>query len=210
MAHGGGTSPDPLFILPLPRARARTLGDGRQLLPLGALIMDPGTRSVLMLARTVLGEPDVDDVLQRVLQASRDLTDAKYAALGVLDEARCKLARFLTLGIDESDRREIGPVPTGRGVLGELIRDPVPLRLADVDSHPRSYGFPTCHPPMRSFLGVPILIRGKPYGNLYLTDKQSAAEFSAEDEEAVVLLAEFAGAAINRAARFGGLGEALH
>ena len=166
--------------------------------------MDPGTRSLLSLARSVLGELDVDVVLERVLQASRDLTDAKYAALGVLDEARSSLGRFLTLGIDESRRREIGPLPTGRGVLGELISYPAPLRLADVDCHPRSYGFPPGHPPMRSFLGVPILIGGEPYGNLYLTDKQSATEFSAEDEESVVLLAEFAGVAIDHARRFAG------
>ena len=166
--------------------------------------MDPGTRSLLSLARSVLGELDVDVVLERVLQASRDLTDAKYAALGVLDEARSTLARFLTLGIDESNRRGIGPLPTGRGVLGELISDPAPLRLADVDRHPRSYGFPPGHPPMRSFLGVPILIDGQPYGNLYLTDKESAPEFSADDEEAVTLLAEFAGVAIDQARRFAG------
>ena len=166
--------------------------------------MDQGTRSVLSLARSVLGELDVDLVLERVLEASRDLTDAKYAALGVLDETRSELARFLTLGVDEPTRREIGPLPRGRGVLGELITDPVPLRLADVDGHPRSYGFPLGHPPMRSFLGVPVLVGGEPYGNLYLTDKQGAAEFTAEDEEAVVRLAEFAGVAIDHARRYTG------
>jgi signal transduction histidine kinase len=166
--------------------------------------MDQGTRSVLSLARSVLGELDVDLVLERVLEAGRDLTDAKYAALGVLDETRSELARFLTLGIDEATRREIGPLPRGRGVLGELIRDPVPLRLADVDGHPHSYGFPLGHPPMRSFLGVPVLVGGEPYGNLYLTDTQGAAEFTAEDEEAVVLLAEFAGVAIDHARRYTG------
>ena len=89
-------------------------------------------------------------------------------------------------------------------MLGELIRNPVPLRLADVDGHPRSYGFPLGHPPMRSFLGVPVLVGGEPYGNLYLTEKQGAAEFTAEDEEAVVLLAEFAGVAIDHARRYTG------
>ena len=168
----------------------------------GALIVDPGTRSVLRLARSVLGELDVDAVLERVLEASRDLTDAKYAALGVLDQSRSELARFLTLGIDDVARREIGPLPSGRGVLGELISDPAPLRLADVGGHPCSYGFPVGHPPMRSFLGVPVLVGGEPYGNLYLTDKQSASEFTAEDEEAVLLLAEFAGVAIDHARRY--------
>jgi len=161
--------------------------------------MDPRTRAVLSLARSVLGELDFDLVIERVLQASRDLTDAKYAAIGVLDETRSKLAQFLTLGIDESKRGEIGVLPRGRGVLGELIINPVPLRLADVDGHPLAYGFPPGHPPMRSFLGVPVLVGGEPYGNLYLTDKQSAPEFTAEDEEAVVLLAEFAGVAIDHA-----------
>lgn len=166
--------------------------------------MDRGTRSVLSLARRVLGELDVDLVLERVLEASRDLTDAKYAALGVLDETRSELARFLTLGVDEPTRREIGPLPRGRGVLGQLITDPMPLRLADVDGHPRSYGFPLGHPPMRSFLGVPVLVGREPYGNLYLTENQGAAEFTAEDEEAVVLLAEFASVAIDHARRYTG------
>jgi len=159
--------------------------------------MDQGTRAVLSLARSVLGELNVDVVLGRVLQASRDLTRAKYAALGVLDDTRTELARFLTLGIDESTHLAIEHVPRGRGVLGELIIDPVPLRLTDVGSHPRFYGFPVGHPPMRSFLGVPLLVGGEPYGNLYLTDKQDAEEFTAEDEEAVVLLAEFASVAID-------------
>ena len=97
-----------------------------------------------------------------------------------------------------------GRRPRGAGVLGELIIDPVPLQLWDVDDHPRSYGFPLGHPPMRSFLGVPVLVGGEPYGNLYLTEKQGAAEFTAEDEEAVVLLAEFAGVAIDHARRYTG------
>jgi signal transduction histidine kinase len=166
--------------------------------------MDAGTRAVLRLARSVLGELTVDLVLGRVLEASRDLTRAKYAALGVLDETRSQLARFLTVGIDESTRLEIGHLPTGRGVLGELIINPAPLRLADISRHPCFYGLPVGHPPMRSFLGVPLLVDGEPYGNLYLTDKQDAAEFTAEDEEAVVLLAEFAGVAIDHARRYTG------
>ena len=87
-------------------------------------------------------------------------------------------------------------------MLGELIRNPRPLRMADVGSHPYSYGFPVGHPPMGSFLGVPILVRGEPYGNLYLTEKQDAAEFTEEDEEAAILLADFAGVAIDHARRF--------
>jgi signal transduction histidine kinase len=159
---------------------------------------------VLKVARSVLEQLDVEQVLERVLEAAREVTDARFAALGVLDESRSQLGRFLTLGIDEPSRRLIGPLPTGRGVLGELIRNPRPLRIADVGSHPYSYGFPVGHPPMGSFLGVPILVGGEPYGNLYLTEKQTAAEFTEDDEEAVRLLADFAGLAIDHARRFSG------
>jgi signal transduction histidine kinase len=164
--------------------------------------MDQATQGVLKVARGVLEQLDVDEVLGRVLEAARELTGAHYAALGVLDESREGLARFLTRGISDSEHRAIGALPTGRGVLGELIRDPRPLRLADVGSHPYSYGFPVAHPPMSSFLGVPIIVRGEPYGNLYLTEKENASEFTEEDEQATVLLADFAGVAIDHARRF--------
>lgn len=159
---------------------------------------------MLTLARSVLEQLDVELVLKRVLEAARDLTGAQYAALGVLDEDRRQLDRFLTLGIDEPTRRRVGPLPTGRGVLGELIRNPRPLRMPDVGSHPYSYGFPVAHPPMGSFLGVPILIGDAPFGNLYLTEKQGAPEFTDEDERAAVLLADFAGVAIDHARKFSG------
>ena len=166
--------------------------------------MDQATRGILKVARSMLEELDLELVLKRVLDEARDLTGARYAALGVLDESRGELSRFLTLGVDEHTRRLIGPLPTGRGVLGELIRTPAPLRVGDVGSHPYSYGFPVGHPPMSSFLGVPIQVDGQPYGNLYLTEKQGAAEFSEDDEEAAVLLADFAGLAIDHARRFSG------
>lgn len=153
-------------------------------------------------ARDVLSELDVDEVLGRVLGSAQALTDARYAALGVLDERGDKLARFLTVGMDEAEELRIGPLPTGHGVLGELIRNPEPLRIADISTHHRAYGFPTGHPPMRSFLGVPIFIGGRAYGNLYLTEKETAPEFTEADEEAVVLLAEFAGLAIDHARRY--------
>jgi signal transduction histidine kinase len=165
-------------------------------------MMDQATQGVLKVARSVLEQLDVDEVLGRVLDAARELTGARYAALGVLDESREELGRFLTRGIDEGGRHAIGTLPTGRGVLGELIRNPRPLRLADVGSHPYSYGFPVGHPPMSSFLGVPIVVRGEPYGNLYLTEKHNGAEFTEEDEQATVLLADFAGVAIDHARRF--------
>lgn len=164
--------------------------------------MDQPTEAVLKLARSVLERLDLELVLERLLDSARELTGAQYAALGVLNQEGTGLARFLTVGIDDSTRRRIGPLPSGRGVLGELIRDPKPLRLSNVGRHPYSYGFPVGHPPMRTFLGVPILINDRPYGNLYLTEKQGGAEFTADDERAAVLLAEFAGVAIDHASRF--------
>lgn len=161
-----------------------------------------GMLGVLDVACGLLSELDVDVVLERVLEAARELTGARYAALGVLDPSRNELERFITSGLDEPARRQIGPLPRGRGVLGELIQDPCPLRLADVGTHPRSYGFPGGHPPMKTFLGVPVLVAGEPYGNLYLTDKHHEQEFTEEDERAVVRLAEFAGVAIDHARRY--------
>jgi signal transduction histidine kinase len=166
--------------------------------------MDRATQGILEVARSVLAELDLDVVLDRVLQAAQELTEARYAALGVLDDERTELARFITRGIDERARDAIGHLPRGRGVLGSLIDDPKPLRLNDVGDHPRSYGFPHAHPPMHSFLGVPILVNGQPYGNLYLTEKSGEDSFSDEDEDAVVLLADFAGIAIDHARRYTG------
>ena len=164
--------------------------------------MDQPSLSVITVASSVLEQLDLEVVLERVMVAARELTGARYAALGVLDGSRRQLDRFMTLGIDESTKRRIGALPTGRGVLGELIRSPEPLRIADVGRHPYSYGFPVGHPPMSSFLGVPIMVAGEPYGNLYLTEKQGAPEFSEDDERAAILLANFAGVAIGHAARF--------
>ncbi|MGZ4184707.1 MAG: GAF domain-containing protein [Solirubrobacteraceae bacterium] len=161
------------------------------------------------MARTVLEDLELDAVLQRVLEAASAVTDATFAALGVLDDTRTALARFLTVGVDEENRRRIGALPRGRGVLGELIRDPVPLRVPDIGSHAYSYGFPPGHPPMGSFLGVPIFVEGQRFGNLYLAEKQGAPEFSQEDEDAAVLLAEFAGVAIAHARRFSDLRRRL-
>jgi signal transduction histidine kinase len=169
--------------------------------------IDRATQEILRVARGVLENLDVDQVLERVLAAARELTDARYAALGVLNDSKTRLARFLTIGIDGATRQMIGDLPKGRGVLGVLIEDPVPLRVSDVGEHPRSYGFPHGHPPMHSFLGVPILIGGEPFGNLYLTDKTSGSEFSEADEEAVGVLADFAGVAIDNAKRYTGASE---
>jgi two-component system, NarL family, sensor histidine kinase DevS len=173
----------------------------------GAKLMDQTARGVLDIARSVLSELDVDVVLNRVLESARELTGARYAALGVLSSSRTELERFLTIGIDESEREAIGALPRGRGVLGELIQHPTALRLSDISEHPRSYGFPHGHPPMKSFLGVPILIDGIPFGNLYLTEKAHGEQFSEADEEAVTMLSELAGFAIDHARRYTGTRE---
>ncbi|HUA74085.1 MAG TPA: GAF domain-containing protein [Solirubrobacteraceae bacterium] len=169
--------------------------------------MDRATQGILDVARSVLSELDLDVVLDRVLSAAQELTEARYAALGVLNESRSELARFLTKGIDAEAQAAVGALPRGRGVLGALIEDPRPLRLADVSEHPRSYGFPHAHPPMHSFLGAPILIDGDPFGNLYLTEKQGAQQFTDEDEQALVVLADFAAVAIDHARRYTGARE---
>jgi signal transduction histidine kinase len=169
--------------------------------------MDRTTQGVLDIARSVFAELDVDVVLNRVLESARELTGARYAALGVLGSSRTELERFLTIGMDESEREGIGALPRGRGVLGELIAHPQALRLTDISEHPRSYGFPHGHPPMRSFLGVPILIDGTPFGNLYLTEKQHGEQFTEADEEAVTMLSELAGFAIDHARRYTGTRE---
>jgi signal transduction histidine kinase len=156
-------------------------------------------RRLLDVGRAVVAELDVEAVLRRILETARDLTGARYAALGILDDEKQELERFVVVGIDAETRRMIGPLPRGHGVLGELIRDPRPLRLADVTRHERSYGFPPGHPPMTTFLGVPITIRGEPYGNLYLTDKAGGAEFGERDEESAIVLSEWAAIAIDNA-----------
>jgi two-component system, NarL family, sensor histidine kinase DevS len=154
---------------------------------------------LLAVGRALVSELELEAVLQQVLETARDLTSARYAALGILDEEKRELERFITLGIDEETRRVIGPLPRGHGVLGELIRKREPLRLPDVTDHPRSYGFPLGHPPMTTFLGVPVTVRGEAYGNLYLTDKADGQLFTDSDEQLVVVLAEWAGVAIDNA-----------
>lgn len=156
-------------------------------------------KRLLNVGRSLVAERDVEAVLERILQGACEITDASYAALGVLNQSRDELERFLTRGVDSETHRAIGDLPRGRGVLGVLIKDPRPLRLRDVGEHTQSYGFPAEHPPMRTFLGVPILIRGAPWGNLYLTDKTAGREFTDEDEEALVLLAQWAATAIDNA-----------
>lgn len=142
---------------------------------------------------------DLDDVLVRVVESARTVTDARYSALGVLDDTGSELARFITSGIDDERRRAIGDLPRGRGILGVLIRDATPLRLANIADDPRSVGFPPNHPPMSSFLGVPVMAGGSVFGNLYLTERIGGGEFTEADEQVATLLAAQAGVAIQNA-----------
>jgi signal transduction histidine kinase len=138
-------------------------------------------------------------VLSHIVEAAVELIGAGYGALGVLSERGDYLSEFVNVGIPPEDVAAIGKLPEGHGILGMLIIDARPLRLPDLTRHPESYGFPPHHPPMRSFLGVPVSVRGAVFGNLYLTEKQSASEFSDEDEGLAIALARAAGVAIENA-----------
>lgn len=153
---------------------------------------------LLEIALTLVSSRDLEGTLSKLLEVARELTGARYAAVGVLDGDRRQLERFITSGIDRPGREAIGDLPRGRGVLGLLIDRPELLRLADIGDHPASYGFPDAHPPMTTFLGVPIVIRGEVWGNLYLTEKVGGP-FDAEDEAAVRALAGWAAVAIDNA-----------
>ena len=156
-------------------------------------------RALFAAGLAVTSELSLDALLRRLVDAAAELTGARYAALGVIDASGSELEQFVTHGIDDDLRAEIGTLPRGRGILGVLIREAKPLRLHDLTEDPRSVGLPPGHPPMRSFLGVPVMVRGVAYGNLYLTEKQGAEDFTDEDEELVTLLAGQAAVAIENA-----------
>lgn len=159
----------------------------------------PRIRRLLDVGRVLMTELDQEAVLRHVLEAACEMTEARYAAVGILNAQRTSLERFLSFGVDEQTQLQIGDPPVGRGVLGVLIDEPRALRLEDVSRHPRSYGFPAGHPVMRTFLGVPLLIRGDAWGNLYLAEKRDGRRFSAEDECAAGVLADWAAIAIENA-----------
>jgi two-component system, NarL family, sensor histidine kinase DevS len=159
---------------------------------------EPRLRELIDVGRSLVAELDPEVIFQQVLEVACELTGARYAALGVLDENRHELERFITHGIDAETRRAIGNLPRGRGVLGLLIEQPRPLRLTEVGRHPRSYGFPPGHPPMTNFLGVPVMIRGHTWGNLYLTEK-GRGDFDQADEQSAMILAEWAAIAVENA-----------
>jgi signal transduction histidine kinase len=156
-------------------------------------------RALFSAGLAVTSELSLEALLHRLVEAAAELTGARYAALGVIDASGSELEQFLTHGIDTDTRATIGALPRGRGILGVLIRDTAPLRLHDLAEDPRSVGFPPGHPPMRSFLGVPVMLRGVAYGNLYLTEKRDGEDFTEEDEELVTLLAGQAAVAIENA-----------
>jgi signal transduction histidine kinase len=142
---------------------------------------------------------DLQVVLRRIVEVAISLVDATYGALGVLDEGGNGLSQFITVGIDDEGRAAIGPPPTGHGVLGQLISDPHPLRLTELAAHSASSGFPENHPPMRTFLGVPVRVGETVFGNLYLTEKRGGLDFTEQDETVVVALAVAAGIAVRNA-----------
>jgi signal transduction histidine kinase len=142
---------------------------------------------------------DLRETLSRIVVAAGELVDAQYGALGVLRRDGTALSDFITHGISEEQRAAIGPIPHGHGILGLLIREPQPVRLRNIANDPRAYGFPDHHPPMRTFLGVPLRIRDEVFGNLYLTEKAGGAEFTDEDQQVVMALASAAGVAIENA-----------
>ncbi|MEU3254650.1 GAF domain-containing sensor histidine kinase [Streptomyces sp. NPDC006997] len=162
-----------------------------------------GTRdrvhSLLEAVLSVGRELDLEQALRRIVEAAAVLVDAEYAALGVIGPDGKRLSDFHTVGISDEQIARIGHYPEGHGILGELIRHPEPLRLTKLSDHPASYGFPANHPPMNSFLGVPIRVRDQVFGNLYLTEKRGGAQFDEEDESVLATLAVAAGVAIDNA-----------
>jgi signal transduction histidine kinase len=147
----------------------------------------------------ITSERDLDRVLHEAVDAAREVVEARYAALGVLDPERTRIIKFITSGMSDLEIARLGPLPTGRGILGLLIRDPRPLRLKDLSAHPQAAGFPEHHARMRSFLGVPIIGPDGPMGNLYFTEKLDADEFTEEDESLAVMIAAHAAVAVANA-----------
>jgi signal transduction histidine kinase len=156
-------------------------------------------RTLVQTGIAISSELTLDGVLEKIVEAAAHMTGARYAALGVIDRAGTGLERFVTYGMTPEVQSEIGDPPHGRGILGVLIRDAQPLRLHRLSEDTRSVGFPPGHPPMGSFLGVPIMLRGVAYGNLYLTEKGEGDDFTDEDQELVTLLAAQAAVAVENA-----------
>ncbi len=167
----------------------------------GGLDLPRNARALLEAVLAISSDLDLHSVLNRIVVAACEITGARYGALGVLDDAG-GLSDFLTIGLDEEEHRKIGALPRGHGILGLLIDHPQPLRLAHLQEHPKSFGFPASHPPMESFLGMPVRIRGTVFGNLYLTEKAGGEDFTEQDELLVGALATTAGFVIENARAF--------
>ena len=182
-----------------PGPRKRPLGRPRKVgYAPGVSNAERRQKALVSAGLALASELSLPALLQRIVELAREVSGARYGALGVLGSDGF-LSDFLTDGITPEQRSEIGNLPHGGGILGVLIRDAKPLRLARISDDPRSVGFPPNHPPMTSFLGVPVAVRGSVFGNLYLTEKQGAPEFDQDDEEAVVTLAAQAAVAIENA-----------
>lgn len=160
-------------------------------------------RALLDAVTAISSDLDLHSVLSRIIVSATELTQARYGALGVIGGGDSGLVDFITTGIDPHERELIGDLPTGRGILRLLIDEPETLRLDDLSAHPQSFGFPPNHPPMTSFLGVPVRVRGTVFGNLYLTEKAGGVPFTSEDETLVQTLATAAGFVIDNARAYG-------
>jgi signal transduction histidine kinase len=166
--------------------------------PSGVTQLPPAVQALDAAVRGISGVLELSQVLQLIVDRVRELVGARYAALGIVDEQGL-ITEFITSGITAEQRAAIGDLPHGRGLLGLIIRENRAYRIPRIQAHPESYGFPPNHPPMTSFLGVPITVNGQPVGRLYLTDKQGAPEFSADDQALVEMFALHAGIAMERA-----------
>ncbi|MER6532929.1 GAF domain-containing protein [Streptomyces sp900105755] len=191
-------TPDELRVL-LPQLKLDELLDELQARLDAARNTRDRVHSLLEALLSVGRELDLEQALHSIVKAAATLVDAEYAALGVIGPDGGTLSAFHTVGVTEEQVAEIGPLPEGHGILGELIRNPEPLRLEKLSQHPASYGFPDRHPPMNSFLGVPIRVRDQVFGNLYLTEKRGGLQFDEEDESVLSTLAVAAGVAIDNA-----------
>src|SRR5918994_5760566 len=165
-------------------------------------LLPPALQALDAAVRGISGVLDVEQVLQLIVDRVRELVAAQYAALGIVDEAG-QITEFITSGITAEQRRAIGDLPRGRGLLGLIIRENRTYRIPTIAAHPESYGFPPNHPPMESFLGVPVTFKGEVVGRLYLTNKQDAPEFSARDQALLETFALHAGIAIENARLLG-------
>ncbi|GJF34485.1 histidine kinase [Kitasatospora sp. NE20-6] len=183
---------------PLPQLRLDDLLDALQTRLDAARNARDRVHSLLEAVLDVGRDLELTQALRHIVEAAVTLVDAEYGALGVIGEDDT-LSQFIPVGVSDEQRERIGPLPSGRGLLGELIRNPVPLRLDEIADHPSSVGFPAGHPPMHGFLGVPIRVRDKVFGNLYLTEKRGSGVFDAEDEAVLATLAVAAGVTIDNA-----------